>query len=426
MAAVGRILLVDNSRAYAAIVSSAIKDRLGLDVLVADSLSAAAQTLDRGNDGIFLVLSGLILPDADEAAVVSYFVQRKLPLVVVSGVFDTATRERILAQPVIDYVLKDNPASVDYLVWLVDRIRRNHDLTALVVDDSRSYRGQVSGLLSLYGFKVLSTDNAEKGFELLQATPQIKLVVTDFELPGMNGIQFVRRIRALHPRDRLAIIGVSSSQSSRGPVSAQFIKTGANDYLNKPFLPEELFCRVAQNVESLESIASLRVMASTDSLTGLLNRRAFLEGAQRRFETQSRKGLPLAVAMLDVDFFKRINDTRGHDGGDEVLRALARLMPEGAGDDELIGRFGGEEFCILLPGLEHDAALARCEHIRRAIEGATIHLNDGPIPVTASIGLCGAPLASLHAMLKEADTALYRAKAEGRNRVSSSSPPPCL
>ncbi|CAA7624877.1 diguanylate cyclase [Magnetospirillum sp. SS-4] len=413
----GRILLVDNSRAYSAIVAGTLSERLGFSVILADSLDGARKALESGDDGIMLVLSGLVLPDADERQVVDFFVGRGLPLVVVSGVFDTGIRERILARPVIDYVLKDNPASVDYLAWLVERIARNRDLTALVVDDSRSYRMQISSLLRLYGFSVLEADDGARGLELIRDNPHIRLAVIDYQLPGLDGIHLVRRIRAIHPRDRLAIIGISSSQSSRGPISAQFIKSGANDYLNKPFLPEELFCRVSQNVESLESIAALRTLATTDYLTGLSNRRSFFEIGPRRLETLVQQGEGMSVAMIDIDFFKRINDGHGHECGDAVLVEVARILAASVRAGDLVARFGGEEFCILAAGLAGDAAMAFFEGIRAAVEAAAIVFNGAHIPVTISVGLCPVAQDSLGVMLAQADAALYRAKQSGRNKV---------
>lgn len=415
----GRVLLIDNSRAYAGIVSSAITERLGLAVTVANSLKAAEQAVRQWGDDIMLVLSGLVLPDADEAELVSFFVRNRLPLVVVSGVFDTATRERILARPVIDYVLKDNPSSVDYLVWLVERIRRNRGLTALVIDDSRAYRSQLAGLLHLYGFTVLEAGDAEAGLALALSSPQLHLVITDYELPGIDGVQLVRRLRGTYARDRLAIIGISSSASTRGPISAQFIKGGANDYLNKPFLPEELFCRVALNVESLEHIGTLRTMAATDQLTGLRNRRSFFEAAQRRFDTLNRQAEPFAAAMLDIDHFKRINDGHGHDGGDAVLIELARILTEFTCDQDVVARFGGEEFGLLIADRTEANTMAVFEQLRQTVERANFSFGGVRIPVTISIGVCGTGPGTLHDMLTEADRALYRAKTDGRNRVAA-------
>jgi diguanylate cyclase (GGDEF)-like protein len=412
-----RILLADNSKAYATIVSTAITETLGLQVTVVDNLRSARHAIDLWKDEILLVLSGLVLPDADESQVVSCFTQAGLPLVVVTGVFDTAVRERILAQPVIDYVLKDNPGSVDYVVWLVQRIAQNRSLLALVVDDSRSYRLQTASLLRLYGFTVLEAETAEEAVVLLEANPAVSLMVTDYQLPGMDGVQLVRKVRAQFSRERMAVIGISSSKSGKGPVSAQFIKNGASDFLSKPFLPEELFCRVAQNVESLESIARLRRLATTDPLTGLKNRRSYFESAERRFQALTHQGLPMAVAMIDIDHFKRVNDCHGHDAGDVVLVRLARLLDDTTRDTDVVARLGGEEFCVLAGGLDSNGAEALFERLRQAVENSRIEFAGATIPLTVSIGLCTQRLDSLRAMITAADQALYRAKAGGRNRI---------
>jgi len=400
------------------VIAAALTDRLKIAVTIADSLAAATKILDDGPDcdDIVLVISGLVLPDAEENGIVGFFTGRGLPLVVLTGTFDVASRERILSRPVIDYVLKDNPSSIDYVVWLVRRIWRNRDMTALVVDDSPTERAMLGGLLRLYGFAVLEAGDGLQALTVAEAVPRLDLVVTDYEMPGLDGIQLVRRLRLRHPRDRLAIIGLSSGG---GAISAQFIKNGANDYLNKAFQPEELFCRIAQNVENIENIASLHALATTDPLTGLRNRRSFFELAQSRFQSLTRAGRRVAVAMIDVDHFKRINDGWGHDCGDRVLIELARVLAETTRDGDVVGRLGGEEFCLLAADLDETDDFF--ETLRGAVAALSPRFGDDTLLVTVSIGVCVRPgdgrADSLRALLTAADRALYNAKRQGRNRV---------
>jgi len=418
MARPGRVLLVDNSRAFSMVIAAALTDRLKIPVTVADSLAAARQNLDgdTGDDDIILVISGLVLPDAEENGIVGFFTERGLPLVVLTGTFDVASRERILSRPVIDYVLKDNPSSIDYVVWLVRRIWRNRDMTALVVDDCAFDRAMLVGLLRLYGFAVLEAEDGLQGLAVAETAPRLDLVVTDYEMPGMDGIQLVRRLRMRHPRDRLAIIGLSASA---GAISARFIKNGANDYLNKSFQPEELFCRIAQNVENIENIASLHALATTDPLTGLRNRRSFFELAQSRFHTLTQAGRRVAVAMIDVDHFKRINDGWGHDCGDRVLTELARVLAETTRDGDVVGRLGGEEFCLIAADLAETDDFF--ETLRGRVAALSPRFGDDTLHITVSIGVCVRPgdgrADSLRALLTAADRALYNAKRLGRNRV---------
>jgi len=399
------------------VIAAALTDRLKIAVTVADSLDAAARILD-GDDGgdIVLVISGLVLPDADEDGIVGFFTARALPLVVLTGTFDAASRERILARPVIDYVLKDNPTSIDYVVWLVRRIWRNRAMTALVVDESPADRAMLSGLLRLYGFTVLEARDGSEGLAVAEAASRLDLVVTAYEMPGLDGLQLVRRLRLRHPRDRLAIIGLSSGG---GAISAQFIKNGANDYLNKAFQPEELFCRIAQNVENIENIATLHALATTDPLTGLRNRRSFFEQAQARFHCLTSTSRRIAVAMIDVDHFKRINDGWGHDCGDKVLIELARILAETTRDGDVVGRLGGEEFCLIAADIDETDNFF--ETLRDAVASLSLRFGEETLTVTVSIGVCVRPgdgrADSLRALLTAADRALYSAKRLGRNRV---------
>ena len=422
MARHGRILLVDNSRSFSALLSATLSERLGLTVSVAASLAEAVAALDaaaQDGGGVDLVISGLVLPDAADEAVVATLTRRGCSLVVLTGAVDAATRDRILTWPVIDYVPKGDPGCVDYVVWLVGRLTRNRALHALVVEDSRSFRSLLCALLRLYGFTVREASDGLAALELVRRMPRLDLVVVDYDMPGMDGVQLVRRLRADHPRDRLAILGISSSLSPLGPVSAQFLKAGASDFLDKPFLPEELFCRISQNLEIQESLAALRALARTDPLTGLANRRAFFETAPRLLGGARRSGRRVAAAMLDIDHFKRINDTFGHDQGDRVLSGLGRLLAAQMREGDLLARLGGEEFgllCVLGDGEDATAPFERlCQIVRAAdlLPGLTVSVSIG-------VGVCAAGGAetSLHDLLKAADAALYRAKADGRDRVA--------
>ena len=412
-----RILLVENAKLFHQMVGEALAERLDIQLVHAHSLAEAAQAIEQ--DGPFtLVLTGLVLADGDQDRIVDFFLSRALPTVIVTGVFDEQVRQRLLERPIIDYVLKNAPGAVDYLVWLVQRLDRNRRITALVVDDSASARMHASALLQLYGFRVVEAEGGEQGLRRLAEDGSIRLVITDQEMPGMDGIEFTRRLRTLHPRDTVSVIGVSGA--GRSTLVAQFLKNGANDFLHKPFSREEFFCRVSQNVENLELIGSLQDLATKDFLTGLANRRHFFaRGAELLAQAKAGK-LRCCVAMLDIDLFKRINDTYGHDGGDAALRAVAGALARFARPQDLVARFGGEEFAVLAVDLGDTEAEYFFEGLRARIEGLNVVFGEQQIPITTSIGVCTERLDSLDAMLTEADRLLYLAKAGGRNQVRRS------
>ena len=412
-----RVLLVENSRAFTSMLRHEIQSRVELPVTVASSLAEAGRLLDQFDDW-FLVLTGLVLADGDRDAVLDFFAARGLPTVVVSGVYDEDLRKRALSQQVIDYVLKNAPGAIDYLVWLVRRLERNRHISALVVDDSRAARAHAGALLSMYGYRVVEAADGAAGLLAAQNDDTIRLAVVDQEMPGMEGVEFTRRLRALRPRDQVAVVGLSGN--SDPSLIPRFLKNGANDFLRKPYSREEFFCRISQNVDQLELIGTLQDLATRDFLTGLPNRRHFLENSEQLLPQWLSNDQPVAAAMLDIDHFKHINDTWGHEAGDLALCAVAASVSGHARPQDLVARFGGEEFCLLVPGLDVAAAEAYFESLREGISRLPIPIRQASLSLTVSIGVCRScdtSENSLHRLISEADRRLYLAKAGGRNRV---------
>lgn len=410
-----RVLVVENSRAYAQAIAGAIELQLELPVVVASTLAEARELLDRHDDW-FLALTGLVLADGDREAVIDCFHDRGISTVVVTGVYDEDLRERMLRRRVIDVVLKSTPGSLDYIIWLVKRLERNRRISALVVDDSASARLHTVALLETFGYRVVQAVDGSNALHALESDPTIRLAIIDQEMPGMQGVELTRRLRALRARDRVAVIGVSGREDAT--LVARFLKSGANDFLRKPYSREEFFCRVSQNVDQLELIGSLQDLATRDFLTGLPNRRHFLDQAEQMVIRMQAVQRPLAMAILDVDHFKRINDGWGHEAGDHALREVATVLSLHARPEDLVARFGGEEFCVLAPGLDRTAQSAYFDTLRRRIEDLSMETPSGALRMTVSIGVRAARAGDgLHQLLAEADRRLYLAKARGRNRV---------
>lgn len=409
------ILLVEDSRTIANAVRKRIESSLGCPVVWTQSLAETKALLDGGGEAFFLGLLDLTLPDAPDGEVVDYVIGKGVPSVVFTATYNEDLRRRVLAMKVIDYVVKDSPSSLAYVVALAKRIHRNRETKVLVVDDSSTSRKYMGGLLRNFQFHVHEAANAGEAIDLLEREDDIKLMVTDYNMPGMDGFDLIRAVRRTRDTERMAIIGVSASGSNE--LSARFIKIGANDFITKPFLEEEFFCRVAQNVTLVEQLQELRDAATKDFLTRLYNRRFFFDTAEPLFATAAKRGTPLAAAMIDVDFFKKVNDTHGHDAGDDVLKAVANVLRQTVRKCDLLARFGGEEFCILAEDLPPAEVAPYFDSVRAAIEAAAIKTGDQTLRVTASIGVCPVPKASLHDMLNAADAMLYRAKQNGRNRV---------
>ena len=363
----------------------------------------------------FLALLDLNLPDAPHGEVVDLVLSHSIPSVVFTATFNEEVREKILPKGVVDYILKDNTSSIEYVRALVRRLYCNRDIKVLTIDDSAMERKMLVFLLEQSQFQVFSAENGKQGLEVLKEHPDIKLIVTDYYMPEMDGFDLIRNVRKTHPRASLSIIGVSAKGTKS--ISAKFIKFGANDFIDKPFLKEEFFWRVNQNVEMIEQIERLERAANWDYLTGLPNRRHFFAKGAMIFAKMVQQDSSLSIAILDVDRFKSINDTYGHDIGDAVLKQIGEFLADQVDGDDIAARLGGEEFCILVSGVEEEQLMARMEEIRAGIENATFGTAEQVVSTTISIGVCAKRTETLGDMMAIADSMLYAAKEQGRNRV---------
>ncbi len=410
-----RILLVEDSKFFQGIIRREIQQTLDITVDIADSMAAAGQLLSAHSDDYFLAILDMILPDSADGEVAELCGRHNVPVVVFSSIYSDDLRERLMASRMIDYIIKDNLASVAQLVALVRRLCRNRSVKALVVDDSAAARAYVGDLLTQYCCRTMLAKNGTDALRILKDNPDIRLIVTDYFMPDMDGIEMIKRMRVSHPRDRLAIIGLSSGAGSS--LSARFIKNGANDFLAKPFLREEFFYRISQNMDGLDAYDTIRELSYRDYLTGLHNRRYFFEVGETLVASMLRGQLTMALAVIDLDHFKSINDTHGHEAGDAVLKAVTKTLIEATRASDVVARAGGEEFYLLAVNLTPEEAPGFFERLRAVIAAIRVPSEQGTVQVTASIGVNLSGRNSLKAMLSAADAMMYRAKQGGRDRV---------
>jgi diguanylate cyclase (GGDEF)-like protein len=378
----------------------------GFSVVCATSMHEVNTILAQPEHSFMVCVLDYCLPDAPDGETLPLVLAKKIPTIVLTARSDMETREKVLLQPVVDYIPKDTPAAFEYTVKMIRRIHHNPDIRVLVVDDSSAIRGYLRQLLRRHRYEVLEATEADTALRMLRDDPTIRLVLSDHDMPGKNGVTMCSEIRRFRSHEELAIIGISGSQDPA--MTARFIKAGADDYLNKPFNHEEFFCRVTRNVEFVENLRALSRAAREDPLTSLPNRRHF-------FENVLKQTRPFGVAMVDIDHFKRINDQYGHDIGDLALKLLADLLREQFAGQQ-IARFGGEEFVILMPANSEQDMLAALETFRRSVEQTVFPTSMGELKFTLSIG-AAAGTDEISQLLKRADDRLYRAKTEGRNRV---------
>lgn len=411
------VLVIEDSRFFQVAVSRGLAKVLpNVDCILAGNLADGLEILKRHSDRIVCVLLDLHLPDASEGEAVEPVEAFGKPMVIFTGTAAESLREDLISPWIVDYVYKGSSASLDYVAWIVRRLYRNATSRVLVVDDSRSARSHLRGMLEACRFSVDEAESGEEGLRKIASGQRYGLVLTDHNMPGMSGFEFTTKLREQFGREEMAIIGLSATGNAH--LSAQFIKYGANDFLSKPFLREEFLCRVSQNIDLVESFAALEDAAYRDQLTGLANRRYFLETGRRMLAGVQRSGQSAVVALLDADHFKLVNDTHGHDAGDVVLAGLSGILKERFGrESDLVGRLGGEEFGVLLTNCDGENAAVVLDAVRAEIAATPIPYEDTEIRISVSIGAASGLAGTVEEGLKTADRGLYAAKEAGRNRV---------
>ncbi len=303
-------------------------------------------------------------------------------------------------------------------------------MNVLIAEDDPVLQHMLRTLLTQWGYEVVVAANGDAAWEILQGQDAPRLALLDRLMPGMDGLEICREARKRSAQAYRYLLLLSSKGDRVDVVDG--LQSGADDYLTKPFHPDELRARLraGERILMLEDrlVAAQQVLqfkASHDALTELLNRGAILETLQRELQRGRREKNPLGVLLLDLDHFKSINDREGHNVGDEVLREASRRMLASVRSYDAVGRYGGEEFLILLPGCNSANACDRAEQIRVAIAGSPIETLGGLIRTSASIGVAstvdGASWEA-DALIHAADVALYRAKRNGRNLVELALP----
>lgn len=410
------VLVVDNSKWFTSLVAEKIESELNFPVRTARTYHEAIDLIEDESADFFVSLLGLYHEDADMGAIVDFAISRSIPVIVYTGKFNDDLRETILSRKVIDYVLKEDKHSLDYIVSLIRRIKRNETIKVLVVDDSTTARNHIGGLLEVHRYTVFKSPDGTSAEQILDAHPDIKMIITDYNMPHMDGFTLIRNVRKQHPKEKLAIIGVSGDSNSK--LSARFIKNGANDFLTKPFLAEEFYCRITQNIEMIEHMQEIRDLSGKDELTSLNSRRYFLEHGACFVKDMRERNQALFISVIGIDYMRLINETFGLGAGDRILIETARIIGQNFRETGVVARIGGDEFGVVCICKENEDLKERLDLIREQIESFKLAAAGKTIDYTVSIGVCAQPADTFENALGRAEKMMFTAKEAGRNRIS--------
>ncbi len=300
--------------------------------------------------------------------------------------------------------------------------------SVLIAEDDPIFLRILRNWFQKWDYQVTAVENGIDAWQVLQAQNPPPMAVLDWVMPGLDGLEICRKIRGRQQGPYCYVLLLTAMDNREDVVKG--LEAGADDYLTKPFDVDELRARIRSGKRILELQAALlrahdalQYESAHDQLTALWNRATIVNFLKNEVERKQRSGQPLGVMMADVDHFKKINDTYGHLVGDAVLKGVGQRLAAGVRSYDSVGRYGGEEFLVIVPGCKPADLATSAERLRRSIAEPRFETSAGLLDVTLSIGIASScddreGRKQGEHLLRAADTALYAAKAQGRNRVA--------
>ena len=408
-----KILIIEDDKFYAKNLKKDIEKQFNFDVENAYSV----ETLQNLNlEDYDLIISDIFMENYDEKYIQEHIIPTKVPLILITGMPDKVLKEKLSKLNILDFIVKIESNQFTHIMNKIQILEYLKDKPILVVDDSKTaLLINIKLLKKCYPFtEIITAKDGVEAMEKIKKHPKIKLILTDYEMPHMDGMQLIKNIRKTYDIDEKIIIALSSVSEKH--ISSTLLKIGANDFLHKPFVEEELMCRIDNNIKNAILIDEIKDMIFKDPLTNIYNRRYFFEVSNKLFLTALRDKKDISILMCDIDHFKNINDTYGHNTGDIVIQKTAKILEKNVRKNDIVCRYGGEEFVILLYDCPIKFANLIGEKIRKEIESLEIiDDEENKINYTISIGISNKGH-NIEELIKNADNMLYKAK-ETRNRV---------
>ncbi|QKI88293.1 diguanylate cyclase [Thiomicrorhabdus xiamenensis] len=409
-------LIVDDQKSIANLLKQELKARSSLPIKICHTLSEVHSFLESGAP-VEVALCDLNLPDAPKGEVLKLLLKEHITTVVFSASFNEKKRNDHIYRKVADFVLKDNPAAINYAVDTMLNLHKNprRQIWLLSTNQSR-FSQRLINMLYLQRYQVTSFEQPSRIRKHLKTQKPDMILLEDSSHIDPNELfNLINDIRQQYNSNQLPMMACEPVEHIE--LALKMMKYGVNDFFNTSFTPEEFYVRLKQNIELSESYREIEYISRRDSLTNLFNRRHFFERGETLFKQWKTAQKPFFTLMIDIDHFKKVNDTYGHQKGDEVIVYVAQSLQTHFSYN-LVARFGGEEFCVFGELNSHDELAGNCEALRQQIE--TESKASVGLPVTISLGLCTHGNSLEHAIM-QADNALYTAKETGRNRLSKCS-----
>lgn len=411
-----RILHVDRSSFFKKIVSKIAMEK-GFEYLDAQSIEGTFEILDKEKVDLLLISKELDKESGEDLIIeLNNSKHKKIPVMVITSEESLEIRKRFFSLGIVDYILKQEinenrfNSYLDHLIEMNKSAEEYKTLKVAILDDSKISLQVISSILYMHGFKDVSTFTDPR--EFIDSSEEFAVYFVDIIMPGMAGEEVVLKLRKRHPQSVIIII---SSIDNCKTISS-VLNAGADDYIMKPFNGDIFMARLKAAARTQLMMKQLEEMSMKDSLCNVYNHsyiRNYLDNLIKGAESGKTT---FSVLMVDIDNFKKVNDTYGHQVGDGVLTQLVELMEKEFPDKTVLGRYGGEEFMLVLHDISLSEAASLAENLRRKVEG--YDFTDVYEPVTISGGLAAWSGEEGKFLINKADDLLYFAKNNGRNQIS--------
>jgi diguanylate cyclase (GGDEF)-like protein len=409
------ILIVNDSKTILNRLKHGIEDELGIKVYAATTMKECADLILKYKGKFTLALLDYNLPDAQDGEIITFVNKFNIPSILLTASQLEGKNEIFKNNYLIDYILKNGNDSIDYTIAMVRRFMLNSKVEVLIVDDSKTFTAKMESLCKKNNFNTVVNYSAIDALETLKQRPDIKIILLDYMMPEMNGLEFTKEVRKTHKKDELAIIALSGT--SEKEIVANFLKYGANDFLYKDFSNEEFIARVNSNIEVIELFDYTQDKAKKDPLTGLFNKRYLLEIGKDIYDRAKEKNKLLATIMIDINDFNVICDSFGHQAGDEAIIHVGNILNTKFNQDSIIARFTSDQFCILLKNRPYGEIVQIFEEIRTIVKNTPFTFEEKTFNITVSIGVSIDFSDTLESMVDLADECVCNIKHNNWDKV---------
>ncbi len=416
-----RILICDDSEFVRKVIKRELEGRFEIEIFM-DGQEAYEYLKNNDTAFDFAIIDGE-MPNMDGWTLLdkikSELKLENLPVVVLTASEGDFFKHKALDEGAFDYLKKPFKSGE-----LLDYLRKFFEGTinkgvVLVVEDSKVQNHTISHQLKLKHIKPISAFSGEEALSILLKGEKVDTILLDINLPGASGVEVAKALKGDSRFKNIPIIGITAaSGEEKIGIMKEAFNAGIDDFITKPYVIVELYARIMVNIKRHRLLERLIEENELDYLTKLYNRRTFFRFFKHLAALSKRENTKLSVAMFDIDFFKRVNDTYGHNGGDLVLKGVSKILKNSIRESDILGRIGGEEFCLALPNTDMQGAAMLVDKIRQSIEDSTIDVDDRDAKLTISAGVSMVvSKEDAYEAIKRADEALYKAKEQGRNRV---------